>query len=93
MNEFCDFFSVQRYEITDVSIIFYVSEIDTEEPLRLAFDMRQTAFVNQPQPARIYVYDYYEPLVSYVQQFCFLVQVKLVLIQKSSETIGSQLLY
>ena len=55
-------FAVSRYEVTDVKVVFYLRRI-TQSPLTLEFDLRQNIQVNRPQPARIYVYDYYKTSV------------------------------
>jgi len=52
-----------RYEITDKSIILYISKITTEQIL-LPIVLKQTAMVEHAHPAQISVYDYYEPEIA-----------------------------
>ena len=57
------FFTVDRYEISDVSIVFYLQEIPVNSPVVLVFEMEQKVYIPLPEPAKINVYDYYEPAV------------------------------
>ena len=43
-------------------MIFYISSIGTE-PMRIAFEIQSENVVENPQPAEVKVYDYYEPEV------------------------------
>ncbi|XP_070581805.1 complement C3-like [Ptychodera flava] len=54
---------VQRYEITDRSVIFYVDEIssDENEKVCVKFNAKQEYKVGQIQPVAVNVYDYYSP--------------------------------
>ena len=56
--------TVDRYEITSVSVVFYLSSITSDPAIVLQFDMEQKVYVPLPEPAKIEVYDYYEPGVS-----------------------------
>ena len=57
------FFTVDRYEISDVSIVFYLQEIPVNPPVVLVFEMEQKVYIPLPEPAKINVYNYYEPAV------------------------------
>ncbi|CAK8698466.1 unnamed protein product [Clavelina lepadiformis] len=53
---------VDRYEISNHNVVFYLKEITTEGVV-LSFDMVQNIPVAKPEPAKINVYDYYEPFI------------------------------
>ncbi|CAK8698071.1 unnamed protein product [Clavelina lepadiformis] len=53
---------IDQYEITQQNVIFYLTRIGAEG-VTVAFDMIQEIEVKQPQPAKINVYDYYEPSI------------------------------
>uniref|UniRef100_H2ZNR1 NTR domain-containing protein n=1 Tax=Ciona savignyi TaxID=51511 RepID=H2ZNR1_CIOSA len=53
---------VDRYEETNQNVVLYLHKI-TNETTTLSFEMRQNVRVEKPQPAKINVYDYYEPAV------------------------------
>ncbi|XP_077986835.1 A.superbus venom factor 1-like [Glandiceps talaboti] len=52
---------VQRYEITDRSVIIYVDEIPSDSRVCVEFRAKQEYKVGQVQPVAVHVYDYYAP--------------------------------
>ncbi|XP_076805082.1 complement C3-like isoform X2 [Clavelina lepadiformis] len=54
--------TIERYEMSNQNIILYLNRIKSE-PMVLTFRMEQTNPVTSPQPAKINVYDYYEPAI------------------------------
>ena len=56
-------FLVERYEVTSQNVILYMNRIDSN-PISFAFLMEQSVKADNYQPAKINIYDYYEPSVS-----------------------------
>ncbi|XP_013420336.1 venom factor isoform X1 [Lingula anatina] len=51
---------VQRYEIADRAVIFYLKEVDHAEDYCIKFDAIQIHRVGRTQPVAVKIYDYYE---------------------------------
>lgn len=52
---------VDRYELTDRAVIFYISSIKSDTPTCVTFKAKRTFVVGRVHPVAITVYDYYEP--------------------------------
>ncbi|XP_078491488.1 complement component C3 [Ciona intestinalis] len=53
---------VDRYEVTNHNVLFYLNRI-TSQSLIISFEMREMVRVRKPQPGKINIYEYYEPVV------------------------------
>ncbi|KAI0228797.1 hypothetical protein LSAT2_020749, partial [Lamellibrachia satsuma] len=53
--------TVDRYELTDRAIIFYIESIRNDTPTCVAFKAVRTFVVGRIHPVAVTVYDYYEP--------------------------------
>eukprot|EP00057_Strongylocentrotus_purpuratus_P007516 XP_011661990.1 PREDICTED: complement C3 isoform X1 [Strongylocentrotus purpuratus] len=52
---------VQRYEVSQRSVIFYLDEIPADQDICMEFNARREIHVGNVQPVAIRVYDYYSP--------------------------------
>ncbi|XP_038046262.1 complement C3-like [Patiria miniata] len=57
---------IQRYEVTDRSVVFYLTKI-TEEYTVINFNAQRVFSVGKAQPVAVRVYDYYNPTVECVK--------------------------